>query len=335
MRKLPVYFVVDVSYSMAGAPLKLLSRQLEKVLAELSEDPYALETTYINLIVFSGKVKKIVSNEEVYKVILPELHVGSGTNIGAALDFLYKDIHLNVEKTTLDKKGDWKPLIFFFTDGAATDDYSDSLQNWKRNISKSSTVIGVGIGDGADYSFLNSLTDTVVKLSSDDEKSFKEFFKWISMSIQANSRRIDNPTSFERIILDANNQNDEKVDDLKLDKRYVILKAQCAQKHKGYLIKFKEAQGADFYDFDSSCPIDLKEYDELSVEDIKQPAIDANLLSRAGSCPICSAPNSVVLCGNCKQLHCAPTSGEVTCPWCGTTGTLQSVNSLSLNRSRG
>ena len=97
---------------MAGAPLKLLSRQLEKVLAELSEDPYALETTYINLIVFSGKVKKIVSNEEVYKVILPELHVGSGTNIGAALDFLYKDIHLNVEKTTLDKKGDWKPLIF-------------------------------------------------------------------------------------------------------------------------------------------------------------------------------------------------------------------------------
>ena len=92
---------------------------------------------------------------------------------------------------------------------------------------------------------------------------------------------------------------------------------------------------ADFYDFDSSCPIDLKEYDELSVEDIKQPAIDANLLSRAGSCPICSAPNSVVLCGNCKQLHCAPTSGEVTCPWCGTTGTLQSVNSLSLNRSRG
>ena len=42
MRKLPVYFVVDVSDSMAGAPLKLLSRQLEKVLAELSEDPYAL-----------------------------------------------------------------------------------------------------------------------------------------------------------------------------------------------------------------------------------------------------------------------------------------------------
>ena len=46
MRRLPVYFLVDVSESMVGAPIQQVQDGMRMIVQELRTDPYALETAY-------------------------------------------------------------------------------------------------------------------------------------------------------------------------------------------------------------------------------------------------------------------------------------------------
>ena len=50
MRRLPVYFLVDVSESMVGAPIQQVQDGMRMIVQELRTDPYALETAYISIL---------------------------------------------------------------------------------------------------------------------------------------------------------------------------------------------------------------------------------------------------------------------------------------------
>ena len=124
MRRLPVYFLVDVSESMIGEPIQQVENGMRQIVQELRTDPYALETAFISVIAFAGKAKSLSPLTELYKFYPPTFPIGGGTFLGAALDFLMNDIDRNVVKTTQERKGDWKPIIFLFTDGTPTDNPS-------------------------------------------------------------------------------------------------------------------------------------------------------------------------------------------------------------------
>ena len=122
MRRLPVYFLIDVSESMVGEPIKQVQDGMRSIIQELRTDPYALETVFVSVIAFAGKARTLQPLTELYKFYPPVFPVGGGTSLGAALNFLMDDIDKSVVKTTLEQKGDWKPIIFLFTDGTPTDD---------------------------------------------------------------------------------------------------------------------------------------------------------------------------------------------------------------------
>lgn len=134
MRRLPVYFLVDVSESMVGEPIQQVENGMRQIVQELRTDPYALETAFISVIAFAGKAKSLSPLTELYKFYPPTFPIGGGTSLGAALDFLMDDIDRNVVKTTEERKGDWKPIIFLFTDGTPTDNPSAALQDGTINI---------------------------------------------------------------------------------------------------------------------------------------------------------------------------------------------------------
>lgn len=112
MRRLPIYFLVDVSESMVGEPIKQVENGMRQIVQELRTDPYALETAFISVIAFAGKAKSLSPLTELYKFYPPVFPIGGGTSLGGALDFLMDDIDNNVVKTTEERKGDWKPIIF-------------------------------------------------------------------------------------------------------------------------------------------------------------------------------------------------------------------------------
>lgn len=112
MRRLPIYFLVDVSESMVGEPIKQVENGMRQIVQELRTDPYALETAFISVIAFAGKAKSLSPLTELYKFYPPTFPIGGGTSLGSALDFLMDDIDKNVVKTTEERKGDWKPIVF-------------------------------------------------------------------------------------------------------------------------------------------------------------------------------------------------------------------------------
>ena len=94
------------------------------IVQELRTDPYALETAFISIIAFAGKAKCISPLTELYKFYPPIFPIGGGTSLGVALNFLMDDMDKNLVKTTTEQKGDWKPIVFLFTDGTPTDNPS-------------------------------------------------------------------------------------------------------------------------------------------------------------------------------------------------------------------
>ncbi|MDR9778715.1 VWA domain-containing protein, partial [Rhizobium hidalgonense] len=111
------------------------------------------------------------------------------TQLGDALSMLAEKIEQEVNKTTADTKGDWKPLIFIMTDGSPTDDWRKGLERLKQV--KTGVIVACAAGNAADTSVLKQITEVVVELATTDSNSIKAFFKWVSASVSTGSQKVD------------------------------------------------------------------------------------------------------------------------------------------------
>ena len=132
MRRLPVYLLLDVSGSMSGEPIAAVENGVQTMHAALMSDPNALETAYLSVITFSDSVQQVVPLTELNQFVPPQLKAGGMTSLGAALKFVAECAEREVTKTTPEVKGDWKPLVFIMTDGAATDNVDAGLEEFKK-----------------------------------------------------------------------------------------------------------------------------------------------------------------------------------------------------------
>lgn len=187
MRRLPIYFLVDVSESMVGEPIQRVQDGMRTIVQELRTDPYALETAYVSVIAFAGKAMSISPLTELYKFYPPTFPIGGGTALGTALNFLMDDMDKTLVKNTLEQKGDWKPIIFLFTDGTPTDNPNQAIARWNHKYSRDANIVAISIGDNADTQILGQISENVLRLNNTDEMSFKAFFKWVTASIKATS----------------------------------------------------------------------------------------------------------------------------------------------------
>lgn len=134
MRRLPVYLLLDTSGSMYGEPIEAVKNGVEMLLSTLRQDPYALETAYISIITFNSTAQQIVPLTDLINFNVPDLVASGTTALGEALTLVSDRIENEVQKTTAETKGDWRPLVFVMTDGAPTDDWKKALRNLKRPV---------------------------------------------------------------------------------------------------------------------------------------------------------------------------------------------------------
>lgn len=335
MRRLPVYFVVDVSESMVGEPIKAVENGLREILRELRSDPYALETVYIGVIIFAGKARVEEKLTELIAFQPPVLPIGSGTSLGEALDLLMREINDEVKPTTRERKGDWRPLVFLFTDGAPTDNPQKSIERWNRDFRKRANLVAVSFGDTADMRLLGSLTDDVLLLNDPGRESFREFFKWVSASIQVSSMAVSEGGSEDQKLDRMPNINLEKADTTqgaKVDENFVILVNRCGGKGNLFLSKFsKDGNG---FRGEGAWLVDEESYNRLGGGKGAAAKVDTGLLDDLPPCPVCGN-EGLVHCGKCGGLSCYDGSGKASCPWCGQKSAVENCDNFSIDRARG
>ncbi|WP_298511214.1 VWA domain-containing protein [uncultured Kordia sp.] len=192
MRRLPVYFLLDTSGSMFGEPIVSLNNALSGMINTLRADAQASETLWISIITFNREVKEILPLTDLQSFQLPEITCPQSgpTFTGKALEFLCKNVKNDIKVGTPEQKGDWKPLLFLFTDGKPSDiqKYNEFIPKVKKlNFA---VIVGCAAGNTADVSKLKRLTDDVIRLETTDSNTLKQFFSWVSETIEHGNKSI-------------------------------------------------------------------------------------------------------------------------------------------------
>ena len=244
MRRLPIYLVIDCSESMVGKPIKCVEDGISTIIRTLKQSPYALETTVLSVIAFAGKSKKLLSMEEIYRLNSVHLPIGGGTSLGQALEFLMQDIDTCVRKNTYEEKGDWRPIVFVFTDGNPTDRVDEAAKKWREKYSDSVLCVAVSIGNNLDTKILKKFTDNVYILENTDPKSFEQCFDWITQSINSSSRSVAQKRKDGSSISTSNNvvKRVEEQNGVLIDDHYIVILSKCQTTGRHYLIKYQKNQ---------------------------------------------------------------------------------------------
>jgi len=350
MRRLPIYFLIDVSESMVGDQINSIEEGIANVVQELKKDPYALETVYLSIIVFAGKAKTIVPLTDIITFYPPKFSIGSGTNLGDGLGQLMFEMRKNFVPTTAERKGDWKPIVFIFSDGAPTDNPQLAINEWKNNWSKKCSMVAISLGGDESIDKLKELTHEVYAISDTNAATYKNFFKWVTSSIKTSSISIADDGTHQ--MASTSGLDLQKVDlsknehfNAQIDPNFAVFIAKCQNTKREYLIKYKkQIQENEFssslglntliYRLNGAYPIN-QEYYELSSEEQIDQKLNSENLQGFPACPCCGNQFGVAVC-SCKKLLCSGDEKITVCPWCGTQGQYgYGDGSIDLNRNLG
>ena len=189
MRRLPVYLLLDTSGSMTGEPIEAVKNGVQMMVHSLRQNPQAIETAFVSIITFDSEAKQLIPLTDLASFQTVDLKAAGTTALGAALSLLADKLETEVTKTTLEQKGDWKPIVFIMTDGVPTDDWQAGFQKLK--AVKKGLIVGCAAGNNADDKVLKEISDQVVRLSNTDADSISKFFQWVSASIATTSTKVE------------------------------------------------------------------------------------------------------------------------------------------------
>ena len=346
MRRLPVYLLIDTSESMVGPAIESVRTGLSAMLAALRKNPYALEMGALGLITFGGKAQKVSPLTEVYAFQTPDLNVKPGTTLGEAISLLGQAISAEIVKTTPERKGDYKPLVFVLTDGQPTDEWRTAVERFKRDH-KSVIVYAIGCGDDVDFSILKVLTENTYSMAQMDTEAFAKLFVCISSSIQSASGAIGEQgkqggaINLEKEAGGAVKRVETAETSKSRKKTQVFIPGVCQKMKKPYLLRHRLDNSTGKY----ICVTGHKLEKAFSKEEAGAiEKVSSNELQGLVPCPHCgSQGHGHCECGTitCLDVTNPVQVGGVTgikmlCPVCGKTGYMAvGGGSFDINQSTG
>lgn len=195
----PVALVLDVSKSMAGAPLMALNDALASFKYDVERDVLAASRVEVALITFGEEVTLVQDFTTVDHFTAPVLEPYGSTPLGGALELALD--RLEARKAAYRAHGIpyYRPWVMVLTDGAPTDhDYWPQAAQKIREAEDAQKLhlFAVGVGD-ADLGMLRQITAANRPPLFLKDLKFRELFLWLSASM----RRVSTGTVGEQLAL--------------------------------------------------------------------------------------------------------------------------------------
>lgn len=195
-RRLLTYICIDTSGSMRGEPIEAVNTGLHALMASLRQNPYALESVYLNITTFDSHIKTVLPLTPLEQVVLPEIVCpeSGATFLGGVLEHIVESVQRDRIIGNAHQKGDWRPILIVLTDGKPTDllVYSETIPKIKQL--GFGNIVACAAGPKADVNYLKQLTPTVVSLDTMDAVSFAKFFQWVSAAVASTSVSVGSPS---------------------------------------------------------------------------------------------------------------------------------------------
>lgn len=151
---LPVYIVVDTSYSMS--PFEdVLNETIEAFYDELITSPRISEFAYVSILSYNTEAEVVLQMTDLQSMdALPQVGCGGTTNFVEAIRLLRSRIEEDVPRLSDAGREVLRPVVFVLTDGQPTDENGLLSDNWKsdyaalvnKSYSRRPNVIPFGYG---------------------------------------------------------------------------------------------------------------------------------------------------------------------------------------------
>jgi uncharacterized protein YegL/uncharacterized protein YjbI with pentapeptide repeats len=183
LRRLPVFLLIDCSGSMAGSKIEAVNYGLKQLQTSMLSDPRMVEMAYISLISYGDSAFQQPLTP-LTQFVPPTLTAHGVSAMGAALGLLAKSISYDVIDTGADRKGDYRPLAFLFTDGQPTDDIGAAMADLQAlTRGKQPTIYAFGFGSDVNPETLLTLTDNVFLLQELTPQGIVACLGWVESCI--------------------------------------------------------------------------------------------------------------------------------------------------------
>jgi uncharacterized protein YegL len=181
----PCLLLLDVSGSMAGAPITELNAGLKAFHDELVADELASKRVEVACITF-GPVNVATEFETAGVFQPPWVRALGDTPMGAAISTGIELVRLRKEAYRKNGIAFYRPWIFLITDGAPTDEWTAAAKKVKEGeAAKAFAFFAVGI-QGANLDILRKIAvREPLKLKG---LQFRGLFQWLSNSMKSVSR---------------------------------------------------------------------------------------------------------------------------------------------------
>jgi uncharacterized protein YegL len=307
----PCVLLLDVSASMLGSPIALLSAGLRRFAAELAADSMAAKRVEVAVITFGETVSGGSAFAPVHALAIPPLKARGETPMGAAIEAAIDLLRARKDEYRRNGISFFRPWIFLLTDGAPTDDWRAAAQRVAEGErTKAFSFFAVAVPP-ADVRVLGKISvRPPLQLHA---LRFADLFVWLSNSLRSVSASqtgrevaLEDPTRRGQWATDGGEKG-ERADVTEV----AIVTARCSRRGDPFLVRVEQLEWSQW----EATYTESTEGDAESASSSKRiPGFGFS--SEYAGCPSCRNKH-MFLC-QCGGLGCSnEQSTAATCPWCG------------------
>lgn len=192
-RKLPIYLLIDTSSCMKGERIESVKLGIENLLSALRKEPFALETAYISIITYDRCANQLIPLTSIEELEMPEITTCDfGAHMGGALELLLEKKDKELIRTSAERKGDYKPILFLLAGGQPIDEILCKRIIQKVRPSDFTAIVCCAAGPESSTEYLKLLTDKVYQVDTLDNASMMKLFTWLAGIGKEHPYYIDN-----------------------------------------------------------------------------------------------------------------------------------------------